>query len=120
MNAVSVIGVALEGSNNISNRSNSPVNENESENQRSIAATNNNEVAQITALHLYATENEKQSRYGQFSRDCTALSDKIEFKQKMKRILCCRICSELRRCPIFQVIFFLVIHGKEKAIKSVF
>lgn len=85
-NTVSVIEVASEGSNNQSNLSNSPVTENDNEIQRSVAKNKTDELALSLA-------------------ECNGLIDKIEFKQKMRKILCCRICTELRRCPMFQVIF---------------
>lgn len=39
--------------------------------------------------------------------------DKISFKQKMKEILSCRICSELRRSPMYQVYMYLCIYVKK-------
>lgn len=93
-NTVSVIEVASESSNNQSNLPNSPATENDNEIQRSAATNKNHELPSSLAEGL-------------------GLIDKIEFKQKMRKILCCRICTELRRCPMFQVIFIpLMINCK--------
>lgn len=34
-----------------------------------------------------------------------SLNDKVNFKLKMREILSCKVCNELRRCPMFQVTY---------------